>query len=234
MIKGYQFVDYTTFFDIPIDKYSIFSMPLFITGFSFQMIIPGLVNHLNRDKLQIKIVIFIGTSLTAVVYIIWNIVMLNITMLDNALVLHSVDGNIPIYGIRILNFNFSKIINFFSLFSLGTSFIGIIWGFIEFLSDLLEKSFLHNYMNYIFSVGFITLIIISHNNPNIFMAAIESTGGYGDTLLNGILPIIMYWKILDILNQSSSSNNVLKKIILLILMSFATLLIFLETINILS
>ena len=39
-------------------------------------------------------------------------------------------------------------------------------------------------------------MIIANYNRDLFISAIEATGAYGDTILNGIIPILMFWIIM--------------------------------------
>ena len=51
-------------------------IPLFLTSFSFQMIVPNLANYLKYNRFFIYTAIISGTLLSAILYIMWNGVVL--------------------------------------------------------------------------------------------------------------------------------------------------------------
>lgn len=232
ILYGSEYISTIGVYNKIFNKYAIFSIPLFITGFSFQMIIPSLVNHLKKNMKDIKTSIISGTFLTVVIYIIWNAIMINITLMNNSSVIGYTDGRMPIYNITKLNVKFYIIIHWFSLFSLSTSIIGILWSFLDFLFDLIKTSFFEKYKYRLLVIILFVPIIVSHYNKTLFINIIESTGGYGDTLLNGVIPMLMYWITLNALKNKLQYSIFFKKIYICLLIIFSIFIIVIETVNI--
>ncbi len=173
------------------------ALPILLTIFSFQMIVPSLVPYLNRDpKLCFKAVVF-GTSIPFVAYLLWQFVVLGSIPLDSefGLMFAKKMGNPATESIRYaVNNNWlSTFTDFFAFFAIATSYIGISLGLFDFLADSLKISKIG-----IRKVGLIMLVTIPSVFlgilfPRAFILFLEITGGFGDTILNGILPIMMVW-----------------------------------------
>ncbi|MDF2577075.1 MAG: tyrP 3 [Chlamydiales bacterium] len=178
-------------------SYALGAIPFMLPIFSFQSMVPSLTSYLNRDAKALRWSIVIGTALSFVIYAIWQAVVL---------------GSVPAYGEFSLEQAFlegkstasimRKVINndwlvlsaeIFSLFAIMTSFLGIGLGLFDFLADGLKIK--KTYLN---KIGLIVMIILPSLiwalfYPRIFLVALELTGAFGDSILNGILPVLMVW-----------------------------------------
>src|SRR3989304_3988498 len=54
----------------------LFSFPVFIVSFGYQNLIPTISHYLNYDVKKIKSVIFKGSGLALVIYLLWNFIIL--------------------------------------------------------------------------------------------------------------------------------------------------------------
>lgn len=227
IVKGLSYIKINTLLSNNINTYFIYSIPLFLTGFSFQMIIPSLANYLQRDSKKLRYSIFLGTSLTLIIYILWNIVILSLMSTHESTIIGYNDGRMPIYNIKSIGLWFYTSIHCFSLFALATSFLGLAWGLMGFFSDWMKL----RKKKYILLLVFIGPMVIANYNRDLFISAIEATGAYGDTLLNGIIPILMYW-VIKRMNKINIKNisyiMILKKVYIWILLFFASIVIIIE------
>jgi len=227
IVKGLSYIKIDKLLLNNINTYFIYSIPLFLTGFSFQMIIPSLSNYLKKDSKKLKYSIFFGTSLTLIIYILWNIVILSLMSTHESTIIGYNDGRMPIYNIKSIGTWFYTAIHCFSLFALATSFLGLTWGLMGFFSDWMKLK----KKKYILLLVLIVPMIIANYNRDLFISAIEATGAYGDTLLNGIIPILMFW-IINKINKINIKGNrfiiILKNIYIWILLLFALIVIIIE------
>lgn len=173
------------------------AIPFLLTSFSFQTLVPSLTPLLKRHATQLRWAIVGGTTITLLVYLIWQAFVLGVIPLagEHGLLVALEKGDPATYYLRhevgstLLPF----VAEYFAFFALVTSFLGTTLGLFDFLSDGLRIPKV--------GVGRILLALII-GVPTLFCAvyyeraffvALDLSGGYGDSLLNGIMPALMVW-----------------------------------------
>ena len=172
-------------------------IPLFLTAFSFQSMVPSLPPMLRRDPKALRWAVLGGSTLALGIYSLWQCVIL---------------GIIPAYGESSLAQAFTEakpatyylkdqlgtgltyyIAEYFAFFALVTSFLGIGLGLFDFLADGLRirKTPSGKLMISLFIA--VPTLFFALNFERAFLVAMDSTGGYGDSILSGILPVMMVW-----------------------------------------
>jgi tyrosine-specific transport protein len=172
-------------------------IPLMITSFSFQMIIPSIALYLDKNAKDLKYTIILGTSLALIFYLLWIFVVMGTVPYEgeNGLSHALEQGRVATFSLKI--FAHKKMIavlgEYFAFFAIATSYLGIGLGLFDFLADLLkiEKKKLGKFMLGLLVV--LPSLYITVLFPNLFLAALDITGGLGDSLLNGIIPVLMVW-----------------------------------------
>jgi len=176
---------------------SILAIPLLLTTFSFQTMLPSLTPYLKRNVHALRWAIIGGTTLTLVVYLIWQWMVLGIVPVDgpNSLIKALEEGEPITQFLRehTRNHWISVIAEYFAFFALVTSFLGIALGLFDFLSDGL-KIRNEGKGKVVLSLLIIvpTFIFAAYFN-RIFLLALDTSGGFGDSILNGIMPVLMVW-----------------------------------------
>ena len=174
------------------------TIPLILTAFSFQTLIPSLPSYLKRNAKKLRWAVVGGTTLTFMINFVWQMVVLGIVPLngENGLSAALAKGDLPITEYIAQNVDGIGVFylaEFFAFFAMVTSFLGISLGLFDFLSDGLkvkEKGW--------GNVLLIALIVIptyffAVQFEKVFLFALESTGGIGDSILNGMIPVLMVW-----------------------------------------
>lgn len=209
-------------------------LPILFTSFSFQIIVPNLVGYLNRDVRKIRLAIIIGTSTSFLVYFIWNAIILGTTPQHGlgSLSESYANGTLPNLMNNAKNqLLFNVAVQYFSFFALTTSFIGVSWGLFEFLADGLKIKKIGKSRLLLWGLVVIPPFIMATYNPRAFISALETTGGFGDSILNGIIPVVMFW-IGYFHFRNNSNNRILKqKIFLVGLLVFSCIIIGLQTLR---
>lgn len=185
--------------NINLFKYTNFpramlSLPVVFISFGFQGIVPTLINYLDRDIKRIRKAIIIGSAIPLLVYVIWEALILGIVpqeQLDKALKL----GQSAIFPLQELlpNTCLFYIGESFAFFALVTSFLGVTLPLIDFFSDgfHIRKKFYNRI--WIALLIFCPPLVLSIIHPSIFITALSYAGGWGCSLLLGLLPILMVW-----------------------------------------
>ncbi len=173
------------------------AIPLLLTTFSFQTMLPSLTPYLKRNAKTLRWAIIGGTTLTFVVYLLWQWLVLGIVPVHgpNSLIKALEMGEPVTQFLRIhMKSNLvATIAEYFAFFALVTSFLGIALGLFDFLSDGLriKKADWGNLILALLIV--IPVFIFAAYFERIFLIALDTTGGFGDSILNGILPVLMVW-----------------------------------------
>lgn len=173
------------------------AVPLLLTSFSFQTMVPSLTPYLKRNASALRWAIIGGTCIAFIVYAVWQWLILGIVPVEgsNGLAAALASGEPAtqfleehVHGLWIAN-----IAKFFAFFAIVTSFLGIALGLFDFLSDglgikkegwgKLALSVLIIVPTFIFATQF----------ERVFLLALGKSGGFGDSILNGIIPVLMVW-----------------------------------------
>lgn len=176
---------------------SILAIPLLLTTFSFQTMLPSLTPYLKRNARALRCAIIGGTTLTFIVYLIWQWMVLGIVPVHgpNSLI-KALEAGEPVTQFlreHVQNGWLSIIAEYFAFFALVTSFLGISLGLFDFLSDGLKIPNKGKGRIVLSLLIIVPTFIFSAYFERIFITALDVSGGFGDTILNGIMPVMMVW-----------------------------------------
>jgi tyrosine-specific transport protein len=142
--------------------------------------------------------ILIGSFLPFIAYVIWEALILGVVpaqgpgSLGEALV----EGENAVYPFKNLldNSHVYTVGQFFAFFALVTSFFGVTLGLMDFLADgmKIEKKGAKKVL--LGLLVFVPPTIFAITHPHVFLVALEYAGGFGSSLLLGVLPILMVWR----------------------------------------
>ena len=176
---------------------SLLALPLLLTAFSFQTMVPSLTPYLKRNVNALRIATVGGTLIAFLVYAVWEALILGIVPVEgaNGLTQALARGEPAtqflyehVEGVWI-----AQIADFFAFFALVTSFLGMSLGLFDFLADgfHIKKAGWGKVL--IGAMIILPTFIFAVKFERIFLLALDATGGYGDTILNGLIPVAMVW-----------------------------------------
>lgn len=173
------------------------AFPILLTAFSFQTMVPSLTPYLKKNVKGLRLAIIFGTILAFLIYAIWQAIILGIIPVDgeNGLAAAYIRGEPATSFLKshVEGRWISELANFFAFFAIVTSFLGMALGLFDFLADGLKikKEGWGNVW-----IGLLIAIptyFCATFFERIFLVALDATGGFGDSILNGILPVLMVW-----------------------------------------
>lgn len=213
---------------------SILAIPILLTSFSFQTMMPSLTPYLKGNAKYLRWAIILGTAIPLIAYLIWDWLILGIVPLEGDHGLRSaMQASLPVTRPlqRVVNNRWVYYLaGFFSFFALVTSFLGISLGLYDFVADglkVVKRGFNKVWLTLIV---FVPTILFAIFVPNIFLAALDSTGGYGDAILNGIIPALMVWRGRYLFKKEGAQKLPGGKPVLIAIIIFAVFVVVLETI----
>lgn len=176
---------------------SFLAIPLLLTTFSFQTMLPSLTPYLKRNAKALRWAIIGGTTLTFVVYLIWQTMVLGIVPVSgpNSLI-KALEAGEPVTQFlreHVQSTSVSVLAEFFAFFALVTSFLGMALGLFDFLSDGLKIRNEGKGKIFLSLLIIIPTFIFAAYFERIFLLALDTSGGFGDSILNGIMPVLMVW-----------------------------------------
>ncbi len=178
---------------------SLIAVPLLLTAFSFQTMVPSLTPYLKRNVKSLRIAIIGGTVLALMIYVVWLCVVMGIVPVEGEYGLAAAlkQGDLPVtefLRMHVAGKWISVIAEFFAYFAIVTSFLGIAMGLFDFLADGLKIK--KDLMGKVILGCLIVIptLLIATRFERVFMTAMDASGGLGDSILNGIIPVLMVWK----------------------------------------
>lgn len=176
---------------------SLMAIPLTLTTFSFHTMVPSLTPYMKRNGRGLRIAVIAGTIITFLVYAIWQWLILGIVPvhgekgLAEALQL----GQPATQFVRehVEGWWIGEVAEYFAFFAIVTSFLGIGLGLVDFLADGLKIKKEGKGKILIGSLILIPSWIFATQFERVFLVAMELSGGIGDSILSGMIPVLMVW-----------------------------------------
>ena len=196
-----------------------FALPVLFSAFGFHNVVPSLCTYLERDRKSLKLSLVLGTALALVVYLIWQWLILG--SLSSQAIKEALEAGQPAtYALQSLTGRSSlfAIGQGFAFFALATSFLGVAFSVVDFLNDGLKGS----KRWWLVLLTFVPPGLCAMLNPALFEMALGIAGGFGEALLNGILPVLLAWKYRSLARKELMPQAKLLSVPLLIaLLAFA-------------
>ncbi len=174
---------------------SISSLPIMFLAFGFQNVIPSLYYYMEGNVRNIKKAIIIGGFIPLLLYVIWEGLVLGIVPLENLLGAKEL-GYTAAGALRnaLQCAAFYVAGEFFALFALVSSFVGVALSIMDFFVDAFSwDRKKHRFA--IYSLTFLIPLVWSMSYPKIALECLRYAGGIGEALIIGVFPSLMLWKV---------------------------------------
>jgi tyrosine-specific transport protein len=174
-----------------------FAIPILFTAFTYQVIIPTLMNYMNRDTKKVRKAILFGTSIPLVVYVIWQVLILGIVPVEgpNGLIEAAMKGENAVQPLRhfVNRTVVLKIGETFAFFTMTASYIALALAFFDFLADGLKVKKKGINKLWLSLLVFVPPLSIGMTYPHLFLTALGYAGGISCAILFGLYPPLMVW-----------------------------------------
>ncbi len=210
---------------------SFWATPILFSAFGYHNIIPSLTAYFKKDKAVMQKAICTGCFCVFLIYALWQCVILG-AVPEN--ILHAAKNEPPSYLISYLQQKgtiWGYLLSFFAFFAIVTSFFGVSISMMDFLGEALGKKQIGKDRFLIASLTLAPPLMVSAVDPRIFIRALELAGGFGESILNGILPVLF---VFFAKTKIASKGLLHHKGFLLLCFLFALSVFFLEIVGIMS
>lgn len=175
----------------------------------YHNVVPTVVTQLEGDPGKIRKSIFIGSAIPLVMFLAWNAVILGSVSPG---VVQNISGSKTVFDpMEILRGGsagewLGVLVSVFSEFAIVTSFIGFVYGLLDFLKDIPLVALNEPSKRLpLYSLILFPPMSLGILNPNIFLTALDYAGTFSVSVLGGIIPALMIWKQR---REQEQSNNV--------------------------
>lgn len=181
----------------PAYKQAIGSIPLILASFSYQMVVPSVCSLLHYEAKSLKKVILYGTAIPCVIYIIWLCMVHGVVPYDGVYGLKQAytQGRSATLGLK--HSLDSKLLGAFSdlfgFLAVVTSYLGLSLALFDFLKDCFKELKISMRLYSVILLTIIPTLILAIFFPKALLQCLDISGGYGDTLLAGIIPVLMVY-----------------------------------------
>ncbi len=211
---------------------SLMAIPIFLTSFSFQTMVPSLTPYLKGNASALRLAIIGGTTITLLIYAVWQALILGIIPVEGphglAIALSKGEPATQFIHEHVEGKWVTTVAQFFGFFAIVTSFLGIALGLFDFLADGLKIKKVGLGRIFIALLIALPIFYFAVYFERIFIVALDSTGGYGDSILNGIIPVLMVWVGRYKLQYANNLRLPGGKVILFLLLTFFGFTLLLE------
>lgn len=168
------------------------ALPAMVVSFGFHNLLPSLNTYFDGNLRVLRKVVFIGSGIPLVIYLIWTGLVLGVMPeTDHSTrelatnILHKVAGDEKGVTLGASSFAF---------FAIVTSILGVALSFVDFLSDGFHWHDTRSGRVVICLLVFVPPYVLAQIDPAIFLKALGLAGGFGAVILFGVLPALMVWK----------------------------------------
>lgn len=209
---------------------SFLAAPTLFSAYGYHNIIPTLTRYMRKNVNQLRLTIAVGTAIPFLIYTVWQWMIIG--TIPQEQLISAAEAGMPInLALQAITGNawITTFCAFFGFFALVTSLLGVSLSMVDFLADGLKTSGKGWNRMLLCILVFLPSALFAAHNPHIFIKAIGFAGGYGEAILNGILPILMVWVGRYSLGLSSPYQLAGGKVTLTALLLFILSIIVLET-----
>ncbi|MBM3199079.1 MAG: hypothetical protein FJZ58_07515, partial [Chlamydiae bacterium] len=173
---------------------SMLATPVLFGAFGFHNVIPSLTSFLGAERKGIlRASIIIGTTLALILYLVWQWLVLG--SLSPDVLKQVLEKGLPVTYALASSSKMSIFVvgQIFAFFALTTSFLGVSFSLVDFIQD----GFQHTRKR---SMGRLTSTLLALSppllcvmlSPHLFDRALGVAGGFGEAILNGVLPVMLF------------------------------------------
>ncbi len=223
---GSQGVSQGNLLDLKPFSFSVAAIPVLFGAFGFHNIVPSLSTYLGQEKRVLRAAVIFGTFLAFVLYVIWQWLVLG--SLSPKILKEVLEKGLPVtyalsQGSSSLVFVLGQV---FAFLALTTSFLGVSFSLVDFIQDGIQQQKKREFSRFfcVFLALFPPLLCVWFN-PHLFDQALGVAGGFGEALLNGILPVLFFLKMKSLRKMDLKNTH---KAFFVFLLLFSIWVMFIE------
>lgn len=188
-------------------KVLLLASPVFLLGFGYHIVLPSFVNYVGPEPKRLKRIIWIGTTTSLIIYIVWLSVSYGVIPLrgsEGLLALHNGGDHVSTFMLQfehVLHAAWLRwCITIFSDIAMTTSCLGVALGLFDFLADGFKRKNTRSGRLQTLAITMLPPLAVALVWPNFFLLGV-SLGGLFLVILEVLLPVWMWWGARDLPSQ---------------------------------
>ena len=167
---------------------------IILATFSYQMVVPSICLQLNYDAEKLKKAIVIGTTIPFVIYTCWLFIIHGVVPQGGLLdaLNRGASATEPLRA-QFEHWSLTFLSDIFAFFAIVTSYLGLSLALFYFLKDCFHDVKINLSKNAIILSSIVPTLFLAMMFPKALVQCLDISGGYGDTILSGLIPISMVW-----------------------------------------
>ena len=207
------------------------AVSVMLVALFYHNVVPVIVAQLEGDARKIRLSIVIGSVIPLIMFLAWNAVILG--SVSPEMVKDTSSGTVfdPLQTLRLGGAGewLGVLLFVFSEFAIVTSFIGVVYGLLNFFEDIspVAPDKPSGRLS-LYSLILFPPMSLSAISPSIFFHALDYAGTFGISVLGGIIPALMSWKQREEYSYLNSVNPLVVpggKVTLIVMIGVALLVI---------
>ena len=208
------------------------AVSVMLVALFYSNVVPVIVAQLEGDARKIRSSIVIGSVIPLIMFLAWNAVILG--SVSPNMVQDTSGGGTVFDPLQVLRSGgagewLGVLLLVFSEFAIVTSFIGVVYGLLNFFEDISPVA-PHKPSGRLslYSLILFPPMSLSVISPSIFFHALDYAGTFGISVLGGIIPALMSWKQRQEHSHSNTMNQLVVpggKVTLIVMIGVALLVI---------
>ncbi len=173
------------------------SIPLLLAAFSYQMIVPSVCSYLNYEVKPLKKAILVGTLVPFIVYAIWLLLIHGLIPFEGAGGLQEAflkgSGTTDPLKKHFSGLFLKIMADGFAFSALVTSYLSLSLGLFDFIRDAFRDVKIEIQKNTITLLSILPALALAILYPRALLDFLDMSGGFGDALLSGLIPVALVW-----------------------------------------
>ena len=176
---------------------SVVALPTLFSAYGYHNLIPSLASMTGRRVSVLRQAIILGSLMAFITYSFWQWVVLGsipVEILDVTLA-EGESVTSALWQLQAVTENLwvTRFGVFFSFFAVITSLLGVSFSMVDFCADALRVSRRGKSRWALCLLVLLPPAYFALQSPNVFLHAMGIAGGFGEAIINGLLPISMVW-----------------------------------------
>ncbi|GAB0489102.1 hypothetical protein MMPV_000318 [Pyropia vietnamensis] len=187
------------------------AMPVLLVSLVFHNVVPFVCSLLEGDRTKIRLAVVGGSLVPLLMFLVWNGVILGSSEVQTAAAAAATsaaaaDGAAsplfdPVAMLRNSGGATGGVVTGFSLLAVMTSYVGVVAGLVDFFNDgflstrLLTNEQVRRWPAVAYAVTLVPPTTAAVVAPDAFFGALDVAGAFGVSVLFGLLPCAMAWRL---------------------------------------
>lgn len=181
----------------PSWKESLGTFSMILATFSYQMVVPAVCAYMQYDIPKLKKAVILGTTIPFLIYSLWILVIHGAISLEGENGLREAwttgaSATMPLRK-QLDHWLIVALADSFAFLAVVTSYLGLSLALFYFLKDCFKEMNINPGRNITIFMTIFPALVLAILFPRALLQCLDISGGFGDTILSGLIPVGLVW-----------------------------------------